>query len=280
MLRHCRNNYLMDIRINETRQNEDFFVREMGFSQPRAGHRTENVLSPMYAIHFVTKGCGTYNGQYIDASCGFLIAVNEPYSFRFDAQDPWEHYWICVGGTRAPEILASMGMPPRNHIFPCDYFDKLRGDFERIMSDDELDADYPIYMMGIFYRIMAYHAKRQALPGETDRAERYCLVAAQYIHDNYYNRITVEDVAHAANITSKYLYKLFSEKYGISPSTYIADYRMERACRLLTDTELPVSEIAHAVGYEQSGYFSSTFRRHFGVTPGTYREQNKPQRSD
>ena len=64
------------------------------------------------------------------------------------------------------------------------------------------------------------------------------------------------------------------------PTVYIANYRMERACHLLTDTELPVSEIAHAVGFEQPGYFSNTFRRHFGISPGHYREKNRSPRSD
>ena len=272
--------YPMVVHINETRQHEDLYIREAGWSCPPAGHRQSHILPPNYAIHFVTRGCGYLSGQRIEAPCGFLLAKNEPYSYVFDDVDPWEHYWICVDGIRAPGVLTSMGMLPHNHVFACDYFDDLRADFDRVLAEAELDAEYPVYMMGMFYRIMAFHAKRSNIREQSDRAERYCLVAAQYIHDNYFHRITVEDVAAAATITSKYLYKLFSEKFGMPPTVYIANYRMERACHLLTDTELPVSEIAHAVGFEQPGYFSNTFRRHFGISPGHYREKNRSPRSD
>ena len=87
----------------------------------------------------------------------------------------------------------------------------------------------------------------------------------------------VEDAAAAAGISAKYLYKVFREKRGLSPSDYLIAVRLKRGRALLHRTDLPVEAVARSVGYNQPGYFSSAFRRFFGRTPLQERASNQQE---
>jgi transcriptional regulator GlxA family with amidase domain len=58
---------------------------------------------------------------------------------------------------------------------------------------------------------------------------------------------------------------------GVSPIAYLRRQRIERARRLLRETDLPVGAIALQVGFNDFSYFARTFREVVGVTPRGYR---------
>ena len=70
-----------------------------------------------------------------------------------------------------------------------------------------------------------------------------------------------------------HLCRVFKKSYGISPLTYLNNQRIERACKLLRDTELPVSEIAQAVGVDNPAYFSRLFSKYTSQSPREYRSR-------
>ena len=55
-----------------------------------------------------------------------------------------------------------------------------------------------------------------------------------------------------------------------TPVDYLNYYRIERACHILTTTELPVTEVAYRCGFNDSSYFVKTFRKYMGITPRAY----------
>ena len=69
---------------------------------------------------------------------------------------------------------------------------------------------------------------------------------------------------------------LFRHETGLSPAAFLAEYRIERACRLLVDSTMRVGEIATATGYSSAQYFSRVLREHTGKTPVEYREEHAP----
>jgi AraC family transcriptional regulator len=66
---------------------------------------------------------------------------------------------------------------------------------------------------------------------------------------------------------------VFKEATGLAPHRYVMQSRMERAKTLLTDTDLPVNEIAHLVGYASHGHFSTIFAQFTGQLPAQYRKR-------
>ena len=61
----------------------------------------------------------------------------------------------------------------------------------------------------------------------------------------------------------------------MTPMQYVREQRMERACKLLTETDDSLSEISAAVGFMRQGSFSEAFKERFGITPHQYRKINR-----
>jgi len=79
-------------------------------------------------------------------------------------------------------------------------------------------------------------------------------------------------LAREAGVSPKYLCRIFSQLTGKSPVEYLNEYRVERACALLSDTDLPILDIGLSCGFNDQSYFIKTFKRYKGKTPGGYRK--------
>ena len=68
-----------------------------------------------------------------------------------------------------------------------------------------------------------------------------------------------------------YEHTVFKKKEGLSPIDYLTQVRMEAAKSTLRNTDIPASEIAALVGYEDPRYFYKVFKKYTGLTPTEYR---------
>jgi AraC family transcriptional regulator len=62
---------------------------------------------------------------------------------------------------------------------------------------------------------------------------------------------------------------------SVTPHVYLANLRLERARKLLTNTSLPISEISASVGYQSQSHFTKIFKSVTGLPPRLYREAAK-----
>ncbi len=77
-------------------------------------------------------------------------------------------------------------------------------------------------------------------------------------------------------ITPNYLNEMITASMQVSAKQYIQNKVMGEAKRMLTYTDLPVSEIAARLTYDTVSYFIRSFRQHAGQTPLAYRKMHKP----
>lgn len=98
-------------------------------------------------------------------------------------------------------------------------------------------------------------------------------MVVQYIRNNYQSELSMQDVARAMNYSEAYFCKLFKQCFGKNFTSYLTEYRVEEAKRLLEDPMVNIKEIGKAVGYGDSNYFTKVFRRVTGVSPTEYRVQ-------
>ena len=96
-----------------------------------------------------------------------------------------------------------------------------------------------------------------------------------FIAQNYSRAITVEDMARRCNLDRSYFGKVFRDVLGQSPQEFLIQYRMEKAAELLKITDLSVGEISRQVGYPNQLHFSRAFKNFYGISPRTYRQNNK-----
>lgn len=82
---------------------------------------------------------------------------------------------------------------------------------------------------------------------------------------------SLDGMAAACGIKRTYFSNVTRALTGYPPMQYLSRLRFEAACRLLRDTEMPITEIGLACGYSSSQYFAETFKRHVRLTPTEYR---------
>ena len=88
-------------------------------------------------------------------------------------------------------------------------------------------------------------------------------------------QLTPEELAKHIGIHRSYLTTIFKKRIGISPQEYLLQCRLRHACKLLSETNNPIQEIARNVGYDNPLTFSKIFKSYYGISPRTFREQQK-----
>ncbi len=91
---------------------------------------------------------------------------------------------------------------------------------------------------------------------------------------------SVSELAVEVHLSPAHLQRLFKQKTGRNLSDLIGEQRLRKAAHLLSTSNLPIKEIAHAVGYEHHSSFVRAFQRKFEQPPKYYRQQNYRVRSD
>ena len=92
-----------------------------------------------------------------------------------------------------------------------------------------------------------------------------------YITDNLSKRILIRDLARTTHQSISTLERYIHSRLKISPITLLRKIRMNKACQLLSNSTLNISEIATECGYESLSSFSRAFRKQHGMTPGDFR---------
>jgi len=95
--------------------------------------------------------------------------------------------------------------------------------------------------------------------------------AIRYIDDHIEDCIRVEDVASLVKLSASRFSKAFKVSFGRSPYDYVLARRVEAAKYLISNTDEPLSQVAHACGLSDQAHLSKVFKRLVGVTPLKYR---------
>lgn len=99
-------------------------------------------------------------------------------------------------------------------------------------------------------------------------------IAKTYIAKNYQNDISLNIVAEAVNLSPVYFSILFKREVGQNYIDYLNQYRINVARDLLKDIKYNVNEVASSVGFNDTRYFSKTFKKIVGITPSQYKVRN------
>ncbi len=98
--------------------------------------------------------------------------------------------------------------------------------------------------------------------------------ALDYIEKYYTRNISLNNMASLCNISTSYFSKLFRRTIGDNFSNHINRIRIKKARELLETTDIPITNIALDLGFEDSGYFIKVFKKFEGVTPSKFRNDS------
>lgn len=95
--------------------------------------------------------------------------------------------------------------------------------------------------------------------------------AIAYIHGHLNDTLNLDTVSTAAFIDRVYLCQLFKKEVGINFNSYILSQRMKLADKLLAETALSIEYIAEHCGYKTPSYFSTCYKKYYGIKPSDVR---------
>lgn len=130
--------------------------------------------------------------------------------------------------------------------------------------------------LGIILRELYENALEARLPHGTanENAARGKAAAArlrEYLRMHCSEDIELSSLADAFRYSTDYLTHVFGREYGMTPCAYLNTVRLDKAKRLLLDTDMRVSDISEEVGFHDAKYFMKAFKRCTGVTPSEFR---------
>ena len=102
---------------------------------------------------------------------------------------------------------------------------------------------------------------------------KYAIIAPalDHIRDNFRTGISIAGLAKLCGISDEYLRFLFKSLTGQTPLSYINNLRLESAREMLRSEFVTVAEAAEANGFENPGYFSRLFKKHYNIPPSKAR---------
>ena len=110
---------------------------------------------------------------------------------------------------------------------------------------------------------------------ETDPVEPQWLSdALRFIRKEIPAGVNAEEVIRHVGLSHTHVEKAFANVLGTTVHCEISRLRMREACRLLEESTRPAAEVSKLSGFSSPQYFNRQFSRHFGMTPGEYRQRN------
>lgn len=112
---------------------------------------------------------------------------------------------------------------------------------------------------------------QQDTSGTALRNQDRILTMMAFVQDHYAEKLTLEDIAESAAISTRECLRCFRSCIRKTPMEYLLEYRIGAAGKLLEGTDLSVTEIALQTGFNSPAYFSKQFKAITGKTPNSFR---------
>jgi len=128
------------------------------------------------------------------------------------------------------------------------------------------------YLLQTLYLLDDIYIERKT-PCSVKREKSAVDILLEYIHVNYSNDISLDDLCRLIHVNRTTLNRKFKEQVGYTAMEYLLRHRLKIACDALTHTNLSLAEIAEAIGFKYDTYFIKQFTNKMGETPTEYRHK-------
>lgn len=217
-------------------------------------------------IDYVLTGHGTITCGTETRTVGpgdmIYVRPNTYISYRADPHDPYEKLWMSMYGTMiddmANHMLGDRSVIVVNSAVAAPIHRLIRETQQNGMTDES----FLNCLVALFVQLSkAEYSQRVGMAGEI-RA---------WINDHLGVRCTLDDIAAYFHISKRHMIRLFKEAYNQTPGAYRSEARLISATHYLSETTLSVGEIASILGFCDQSFFSTAFKKRFGVYPLAYR---------
>ena len=258
----------------QRRASPELSVYECGWEHCRGNHAFGPTERSYYILHFIIEGRGEYTVKdrtYSLAAGDIFVVPPEITTFyHADREQPWSYYWVGFNGLSAKYLLSETGIADGNYAIACRNPDRIASLLHNIttLRTRTLSAEYA--MLGHLYLLLSELMEGNREEPDKKESDGYIAKAVKFMNESYASDIGVTDVARYVGLERSYFFKLFKNAMGVSPREYLIDLRLRQAQILIKHRNLPLHEVATAVGYDNYTNFCKMFRRKCGLSPREY----------
>jgi AraC-like DNA-binding protein len=229
--------------------------------------------------HLITRGHGIFQTDGGEVTIGpgdmFVLWPGTAHYFREDPDDPWHFYWIRLQGEDTEQVVRAMGYGPKSRLGrPEDVKHAIRAAqalFEHYGSHHR-DS---YHAASLLFDFVAACRKPDAVDTGRQTDARLVQEARAVVESLLETGVNVSTLAEQLRVTRQALLAAFKNEADTTPTEYIQRRRLERAQRLLVETDRKIGAVSRACGYGNEKYFYRRFRELTGHTPGQWRQDHR-----
>lgn len=224
---------------------------------------------PDYQLIYIRKGAGHYllenEDQTVTAGQVVIFRPHQPQIYRYYKAEKPEVFWVHFGGQEADALMERL-LPKAGSVLPAPAETGIR--IEKMITELQLQrSGFAIGAVSHLLGLLTDLSRREDSPSVAARIQRVCKQMA----DDPATPVSNKELAAACGMSVSGFSHRFKEYVGISPREYLLQQRLSAARYLLENTDLPIGEIADAVGFEDALYFSKFFKARTGMSPRDYK---------
>ncbi|MCR4694472.1 MAG: AraC family transcriptional regulator [Pseudobutyrivibrio sp.] len=268
------------VHVNDNSKSADLFMYYCGSSLCEKGHTFGPAIREHFVIHYIINGEGTLyinkTEYHLHKGQGFLLCPGVVSKYQASMTDPWEYVWVGFHGLNAASYLNSAGLSESNPVFTYDSDDRvLRCMEDMVRTNDSFNLGADLRLQSLLYQLLADLVDNNSSTTKEKSASNqyhYVRKALECIQMNYMNDLNVNSLAEELNLNRSYLSTIFKKVLNTSPQSYLSQYRINKACELLSDNDYPILDIALMVGFKDYATFQRSFKKIMDMSPGDYRK--------
>jgi AraC-like DNA-binding protein len=233
-----------------------------------------------YQLVYIAAGKGIFEAEAIgkvEVNPGtlFFIYPGTWHRFKPDEKSGWTEYWVGFEGHYANHLMNQDCFNPEKPLLHMGFNAEFINIFIQLidtikfggLGSNQLAACLTIQLLGLVYA-------SALLKAQSHNRKTLLINNIKYsIHENLNSDISPEELAANHNVSYAWFRKAFKEITGQSPGQYQLNLKIQKACRMLHETELSISEIAYQNGFESEYYFSRVFKNKMSKSPSNYRKE-------
>lgn len=233
----------------------------------------------LFQYTFAGRGRLSYEGRAFEVQPGQAILLHFPHNNRYwwpAGYPEWKFLYVCLHGSETLRIWSEIESR-RDPLVAVREDARLFEIFNRIMGCPVADTPSATFQISALAYEFAMALAEEVIPaaGESAGEANPFRKVIQFCQQHFHEPIGVDDLARVAGYSRYHFSRRFKREQGAAPAEFLAQRRLQEAVRLLRAERLSVKEIAARCGYPDANYFSRTFRKALGTSPGDFRKSGR-----
>ena len=232
-----------------------------------------------FQLLYIAHGSGIFESEgvpptLVEAGTAFLLFPGVWHRYKPSESTGWEEFWVGFKGPYADYLMQQGCFSPTFPLIHIGLNAELLQVFMHLSNAVQIEVNVEketlrscltIQLLALVYA--------SALLNKTEKSDRSQIIqrARFVIHEHEEKQLDMPQLASELNVSYAWFRKEFKETIGISPGQYHLNVRINRAKRLLRESDMSVGQIAYQTGFESEFYFSRIFKNKAGISPLQFR---------